>query len=572
MKDNKSDPRSLVYGSVHRTVSCSLLILLSITSLDSFAQTFEKAYGGTSDDFGYTVRQTTDSGYIMIGGTHSYGAGSRDFYLIKTDQNGDTTWTKTFGSTGFDYGNDVAQTADGGYILTGTLYQPPYVTFVARTDSNGDTLWTNTYTGKGKSIEQTTDSGFIIAGNIWLGVGAGKYDMLLIRIDANGDTIWTKNYGHTQSDGANDVKQTDDGGYILVGFEPSNGTDIWLVKTDVSGDTLWTKSYGGTGYENAFSVELTTDNGYIILGHTTSFGSKQFYLIKTDSLGDTLWTRTYDNGNTNGEGYEVRQTSDGGYVFVAETDKNGFGYVEVYLVKTDDAGDTLWTRTYEQGSGNGLDITFDSGYVLLGFTDALGISSDFYLIKTDSNGNIDVVLDIELIFFKGTCQKTYNVLEWQTASEHRFRYFEIERSSNAREFEDIGIQQGQGRGAYYSWRDGEPLPGMNYYRLKLTNTDGSYSYSDIVAIQSKSADFEILKISPVPANDAINVSFITNLSGVIKITLYDLDGKRVLEKETNVLAGLGEAGVEIDNLDAGIYLIQLTDSFATQISGRFIKQ
>jgi len=361
-----------------------LALTISLLTLSVSGQiTFEKTYGGTDMDFGYSVRQTTDNGYILLGSTESFST-SRDIFLIKTDQYGDTLWTKTYGGSNFDEGHEVKQTMDGGYIICGIK---DLKTFIIKTNNIGDTMWTKAYIGMGWSVEQIPDSGYIIAGGIWL--GGANYDMLLIKINSSGDTLWTKTYGNNQAQECRDIKQTNDGGYILTGYTVSGSTsDIYLVKTDSIGDTLWTRSFGGSGYEEAYSVEQTSDNGYIVLGNSNSFCGYKFYLIKTDVNGDTLWTKTYDNGNSNDEGYEVKQTSDGGYVFVAETDKNGLPYEQVYLVKTNGTGDTLWTQTYNQGSGVGLQITSDGGYIIIGFTGSFGAGmDDVYLIKTDANGN-----------------------------------------------------------------------------------------------------------------------------------------------------------------------------------------
>ncbi len=340
--------------------------------------TFEKTYGGSEMDFGYSVRQTTDNGYILLGSTESFSA-SRDIYLIKTNQYGDTLWTKTFGGPSFDNGSEVQQTMEGGYILCGDKYGQ---TFIVKTETNGDTIWTKTYSGYGNSIVQTADSGYTIA-------GYSSNHVLLFKINSSGDTLWTKYYGSSPSQNCRDSKQTNDGGYILVGnISTGSACDVYLIKTDAIGDTLWTKSYGGSGYDEGYSVVQTNDNGYVLLGNSNSFGGEMFYLIKTDINGNLQWTKTYD-GNLNDEGYEVQQTSDGGFVFVAETDKNGLGYDEVFLVKTDAIGDTLWTRTYNQGNGNGLQVTSDGGYIILGFTGIIGAGmNDFYLIKTDNNGNV----------------------------------------------------------------------------------------------------------------------------------------------------------------------------------------
>jgi hypothetical protein len=133
-----------------------------------------------------------------------------------------------------------------------------------------------------------------------------------------------------------------DGGFIITGITNSvgaGGYDVYLVKTDSLGDTLWSRTYGGTGDDEGMSVKQTLDGGYIIVGWTNSFGAGDYdiYLIRTDSLGDTLWTRTY-GGVFNDGGYSVQQTTDGGYIIAGYTNSFGAGGFDVYLIKTDANG------------------------------------------------------------------------------------------------------------------------------------------------------------------------------------------------------------------------------------------
>ncbi|PCH95984.1 MAG: hypothetical protein COB85_04095 [Bacteroidetes bacterium] len=173
---------------------------------------FQKTFGGDSTDYAHSIRQTTDGGYIIIGQTISFGAGDWDFYLIKTDANGDTLWTKSYGGDTLDIGYSVQQTIDGGYIIAGETrsFGSGYSDFyVIKTDLDGDTLWTKTYGGSlssdyGVSIQQTSDGGYIITGNTGA-YGAGQNDAYLIRINSMGDTLWTKTYGGTGQDFGNYV-------------------------------------------------------------------------------------------------------------------------------------------------------------------------------------------------------------------------------------------------------------------------------------------------------------------------------------------------------------------------------
>ncbi len=225
--------------------------------------------------------------------------------------------------------------------------------------------------------------------------------MYLIKTNSLGDSLWTRTYGGVYNDFGRSVRQTSDGGYIITGETISFGAvsyDVYLIKTDSLGVKLWTGRYGGTSDEYAFSVQQTSDTGYIIAGYTESFGAgaSDVYLIKTNSLGDTLWTRTYGDSSRD-QGLSVQQTSETGYIIAGSTESFGAGHSDVYLIKTNSQGDTLWTRTY----GGALDDlgffvrqTSGGGYIVAGTTLSFGSADqDVYLIKTDGNGLITGVFD-----------------------------------------------------------------------------------------------------------------------------------------------------------------------------------
>ncbi len=202
-------------------------------------QQWYKTFGGSDEDESYSVQPTLDSGYIITGWTQSYGAGEQ-VYLIKTDANGDSTWTKTFGGSSGDIGNSVQQTLDGGYIITGITWSygaGRSDVYLIKTDANGDTSWTKTFGGSdydgGSSVQQTLDGGYIITGNTW-SYGAGV-QVYLIKTDANGDSTWTKTFGGSFVDIGRSVQQTTDGGYIISGFTNSYGAgfdDVYLIKVE----------------------------------------------------------------------------------------------------------------------------------------------------------------------------------------------------------------------------------------------------------------------------------------------------------------------------------------------------
>ena len=382
-----------------------LVLLLSLIGLSVNAQiTFQKAYGGLGDDNANSVWQTADGGFIIAGSTTSYGADTTnsDVYLFKTDSHGDTLWTRTYGGDSTDYGFSVQQTTDGGYIIVGSTNSfgaGNADVYLIKTNSAGDTMWTKTYGGTnidvGNYVRQTFDGGYIIAGYT-MSYGAGNFDVYLIKTNSAGDTLWTRTYGGTFTDLGYSVQQTTDSGYIVTGYRNisiGGAYDAYLIKTNSIGDTMWTKSYGGTNNDEGYSVQQTTDGGYIIAGETQSFGIvglQYVYLIHTNAVGDTLWTRIYGGiivGNA--QGNSVQQTTDGGYIIAGSTGTNVDYF---YLIKTDSVGDTLWTKTYGGTSNSqcySVQQTTDGGYIITGYSNSFSVggTNKVYLIKTDANGN-----------------------------------------------------------------------------------------------------------------------------------------------------------------------------------------
>jgi len=354
-----------------------------------------RTYGADRWEDGYSVQQTEDGGYIITGDTDSFGAVGRDVYLIKTDANGDTVWTRRYGGADTAHGYSVQQTSDHGYIVSGdkdSFGNGVADVYLIKADSNGNTQSTLTYGGdrseRGWSVQQTSDGGFIIAGDTY-SFGSGALDVYLIKTNAIGDTLWTRAYGGEGFEHGYSVLQTSDGGYIIAGDTDSYGAgeyDVYLVKTDSAGDTLWTRTYG-EGYDEAgSSVQQTNDGGYIVAGEISLPGVADIdiYLIKTDSTGHALWIKTY-GGDRSERGWSVQQTKDGGYIIAGESTSYGGDDMDAYVIKTDASGDTLWTITIGGDSPDNVSSiyqTTDTGYIAAGTTFSFGAGqSDVWLIK-----------------------------------------------------------------------------------------------------------------------------------------------------------------------------------------------
>jgi hypothetical protein len=240
-----------------------------------------------------------------------------------------TLWQTTFGGSDWDFGESVCQTSDGGYITVGHTYSSDsfdYDIYLVKSEPNGNIQWQNTFGGddwdQAYSVQQTLDGGYIIAGFTY-SVGSGESDMYLLKVDSGGGKDWDKYFGGAYWDEGYSVRQTSDEGYIIVGLTFSSGAgeyDVYLIKTHSNGNKQYEQTFGGTGDDNAWSVCQTTDGGYMIAGYTESFGAggRDVYLIKTDSATELDWQTTFDRSNDD-LGYFVQQTQDGGYIIAGYT-------------------------------------------------------------------------------------------------------------------------------------------------------------------------------------------------------------------------------------------------------------
>jgi len=344
---------------------------------------WNKTFGGRAT--GCAVAQTSDGGYIILGNPP---------WLIKTDPTGNEEWNKTFSGTDYSV-NTFAQTSDGGYIIIGDrLYYGRGRSYglsdilLIKTDSNGNEEWTKRFRldgsnyNNGYSVAQTPDGGYIITGSAVYNFG--RSDLLLIKTDSNGNEEWNKTFGGSGGNTGFSVALTSDGGYIIAGDTESYGAgeaDAWLIKTDASGNERWNRTFGTkSGTEWAISAQQTSDSGYILTGHTGSYNA---WLIKTDINGDKQWDKTFSKGNYS-RGDLIIQTSDGGYIIAGHTYK-GWGTIKhgLLLIKTDSRGNEEWVKIIEGvealdfTKGPYVAQTFDGGYIAV----ATRLGGGIYLIK-----------------------------------------------------------------------------------------------------------------------------------------------------------------------------------------------
>ena len=377
----------------------TLLFFLLIVQI-SFAQSpdtvWTKIFSTSGNDYGEYVEQTNDGGFIIVGTTDS--SGGQDVWLIKTNSSGDTIWAKTYGTYHYDYASCVHQTSDGGYIIFGDTdsFDPNFWdAWLIKTDSNGDTLWTKVL---GDNQFYFVESGLELPGGDYVFVGytkttaGGPEDIWLVKTDSDGDTIWTKTFGGSERDVPSSINRTTDDGFIISGNTESFGEgnfDGWLIKTDSNGNLDWSKTYGSTERDIASDVKQTDDGGYIITGQTESYGHVNNYndawLIKTDNNGDTLWTKTWGNDQHDGA-MSVVQTSDGGYVWTGYLDISTFNQ-DLWVLKTDGDGNTLWSKTYGgtfNNIGRCINKNSDGSLIITGnYYDEISNTRDVWLLNFD---------------------------------------------------------------------------------------------------------------------------------------------------------------------------------------------
>ncbi len=268
---------------------------------------WSKSYGGTGNDDLVQIIETSDNGYAAIGSSESLSSGSSDILFIRTDINGDTLFTRSYGTIEYEAGLSIIQLPDNGFIITGRQITYPLGNqeadgLLLRTDSSGNLLWSKKY-GDALWEELTAvrllpDSGYILSGST-SSFGAGSYDILLMKTDSAGNVQWSKTFGDLQTDAGYDIHVNPDNSFVLSGYTEGLGyghmrgddsSNVFLMKTNENGDLLWMEVYGDGLQDEAFRSAKASDGGYLIPGFTANYlfnDSTQMLFIKTDSMGLT---------------------------------------------------------------------------------------------------------------------------------------------------------------------------------------------------------------------------------------------------------------------------------------------
>ena len=364
--------------------------------------TMIKNYGGTQDERGYAVQQTSDGGYVIVGSSTSYGAGGADLWILKLDVEGEFMWSKTYGGQGNDIGKDIIQTSDGGYIITG--YTKSYSSggdsdlWLIKTNANGESClysdggtcsessskWVKIFgtsgNDYGNSVQETSEGDFIVTGK------SGRIpSIFVVRTNSLGEKIWENLYGNTSNSGdrGNYILEKQDLGFLILGKEMTNSSNdnLCLINIDGEGSEIWHSLYGGTNSDEGTYLSEVSGGGFIISGSSKSYGNgnwNDMWLVKISTGGSMEWQKTF-GGSYDETGHYVHEKTEGGYMIVGSTESFGQGLFDIWVISTDYTGNEIYSQTF----GGSMDekalkgAKSDSGALLIiGYTESFGNGGD----------------------------------------------------------------------------------------------------------------------------------------------------------------------------------------------------
>ena len=402
---------------------------------------WQRTFGGSEPDELYSIKQTTDNGYILAGFSGSadgdvfFNRGGSDIWLLKLNDTGAIQWKKTYGGSDNDYTQSIIQTSDNGYFVAGNSLSNNFDVsgnhgsqdgWAIKLDSLGNLEWEKSFGGSDTDFfwdaVQCQDQGYIMVGNSSsidsdLELNNGGFDVWIVKISETGTILWQKNLGGSGSDRAKKIITTNDGGYMVIaeagsqdGDVPNShgGFDFWLIKLSIDGDIEWQNTYGGEGYDIVTDIVQDQENNYIVCGFVGSDNTGQigpnhglldYWVIKVSSAGDLIW-----QNNFGGSGVDyaraIANSNDNGYLIAGSTDSvdgdvigNDGGY-DFWVVRVNDLGELVWQQTYGGTKADGcyeIEATNDHGFVLGGLTwsdnegDLIGSSNhgkdDYWVVK-----------------------------------------------------------------------------------------------------------------------------------------------------------------------------------------------
>lgn len=377
---------------------------VSIEDDSNFKVVWEKTYGGIYPESAFSVVQTKDGGFFLVGITEeNYLSTHGDMWVVKTDKEGTMLWNKTYGGSEHDYGFSVIQTSDDGLVIAGVTFGAMSLDmWLVKISTSGTIEWSRNFGGqyyedKAYSVIQTNDNGFLLVGTTH--IPERGQDIIVIKMDSNGFQQWNRTYGGNQDDFGRSVIQTVENDFVVAGIttvrsegDPRN-LDSIILRISNEGDLIWNYTFGGTSNDDAMCIIHTEDDGFLTCGSRGSLPVtslslfRDMWLVKTDKNGIMKWNNTYGYTNSTDMSYSVIQTQDQGYLVVGRTHpQNTTPDQDIWIIKTDVNGSMKWNKTY---GGRGQDFAYsvantkDGSYVLAGTLDTGTIENKYFRSNQD---------------------------------------------------------------------------------------------------------------------------------------------------------------------------------------------
>lgn len=588
---------------------------------------WQKCYGGSLDDYGWDMALTADGGFILTGYSDSHDGdvtgnhGNFDYWVVKTDASGTLQWEKSYGGSAYEAPYGIEQTSDHGYVIAGSsVSHDGDVTgahgnkdaWIIKIDSTGILQWQKDVGGfaidDAFDVQQTTDGGYIVAGNSAsvdgdVSGGHGSDDFFVFKLNNSGNLEWTRCYGGSASELSRSVRQTADGGYVVLGFTESNNgnvsgnhglTDMWLIKINFSGDLQWQKCLGGTKDDFGRVVRIAEDGGWLVAGPTRSSdgditlnnGYLDFWLAKLDTSQNVEWEKSV--GGSQDE-YDYTFEFSGNNFYLGGLSKSNDGDVtinqgeqdvwiaklalcDLYLSKTVvdatcsgndgsidislSGGTTPFTYQWSNGASSQDLSGISPGSYSIKVTDAAGCTTD----ETISVGSSTYGVPINLSTVKITT--TAARLKWSITGAPTGFDVRYKLTSSL-----IWLHKNINDGTKTSLRLINLQPSSQYewqIREKCGVQSSSYSSSQIFTTASMKEENSTIHrmnvlVYPNPSGGILHIEMNGNAIAPVTIRVADLEGRIVYAKTIAEFTGETILTLDLNSLINGSYLIFISN-------------
>jgi hypothetical protein len=617
----------------------SILILILITQECVFAQEYvvnwQKSYGGERNEVAYAGVETSDGGFILVGSTNSKnsfdvkdskgfdGTGGNDFWISKVSNTGAIVWAKTFGGSKDDVATSIVKTLNNEYLILGTSQSTDGDAIfngvnggliLIRLKENGDFVSKRLFAGgnsnSGVSFQQVNsfskptikilaDGQFIVGATRSIGVNPfSGYDFYVAKLSSFGDTLWEKTFGGGLEDYMNDIIQTSDGGYLMVGGTLSLERDITgagqgfldflVIKIDGTGRQLWEKGFGGNNYDVAFSaLENSSKTGFYIAGESSSIngqignslGEKDGIILRIDKNG-ILQNKNHFGGIENDGFYSLTRGTDG-VLYVSGTSQSTIGTTKPKGTLTD-----VWLMALKEETfvpifhklfgGADIDLArqviYTSKNGLFLAASSRSADGDVSVNRGQSDfWTLNLSLPPPIIFgkFQAFLNERQEIeLVWTTTFEQNSQFIFIEKSDDNKAFfqKDEQAAVGVSTGIVsYRFTDKNPIFGNNYYRLRYTDLANKSYVGPTVSfnflpLSIINLPLDHFRVYPNPATDFVLIdTFLENPT----IQMVDAKGISV-PFELIKIADSSYKIILTNNPSVGIYQVVVSNNVGKQ--------